>query len=144
MTRDDITQKLALLPKGLSENNIQTWQASVKNYERLVLETGRPRYQYLLDLVQNILRLEDAKLFNSFPDLWMLMISTRSSLGDSLGHGIPFIVVGVKDNEPTVVSYYTSAEQSEYFDCKSNDIMPTLQPLLDRLWSETWGKKDAS
>jgi len=84
----------------------------------------------VLNLVQNILRLEDAKLFNSFPDLWMLIISTRSSLSNSLGHGIPFIVVGVKDYEPTVVSYYTSAEQSEYFDCKSNDIMPTLQPFI--------------
>ena len=144
MSYEDIAQKLVLLPKGLAEKNVQTWQASVKNYERLALETGRPRYQYLLGLVQNILRLEDAKLFNSFPDLWMLIISTRLSLDDSLGRGTPFIVVGVKDdNEPTVVSYTTTTEQSEYVSCKSNAIMPTLRPLLDRLWSETWGKKNA-
>jgi len=61
MTRDDITQKLALLPKGLSENNIQTWQASVKNYERLALETGRPRYQYLLVLQRDFILLRDFK-----------------------------------------------------------------------------------
>lgn len=143
MTKDDITQKLSLLPEGLAEKNIQTWQASMKAYERLVLDTGQSRYQYLLDLVRRISKSEQAKLFNSFPDLWMLIISTRLSLDESLGNGIPFIVVGVKNDEPTVVSYYTTTEQWEYVDCKNNEIMPILQPLLDRLWNETLGKKNA-
>jgi hypothetical protein len=82
-------------------------------------------------------------LFNSFSDILTLIISTRLSLDDGLGHGIPFIIVAVRDNKSASVDYYTTTEQWEFNACKSNDIMSTLQPLLDRLWNETRGKKNA-
>ena len=118
MTKDDIAQKLALLPEGLAEKNVRTWQTCMRNYERRAQGIGQLRYKYLLSLVQDILGLEDAKLFNSFPDLWMLIISTRLSLDESLGNGIPFIVVGVK-KVSTTIGYYTTSEQWEHVDCRA-------------------------
>jgi len=110
MIKKDVAKKLSLLPEGLPEKNLRTWQASVKDYEKLALGTGQLRYQYLLDTTQNILGLEDAKLINSFPDLWMLIISTQLSLGEGLGERIPFTVVGINDEISTTAGYYTHSE----------------------------------
>ncbi len=36
-----------------------------------------------------------------------------------------------------------TADEAESFSCKSSELMSVIQPLLDRLWNETRGKKNA-
>jgi len=141
MTNDDITQKLALLPKGLEEENIQSWQDAMQYYQMLVFDHADSRFKYLLDLVEGVLQLEDAKLFRVYPDKDLLILSTTTK--EDRGYGDFFIVIGLRDENTTDVGCYRPTKAVESVVCKSNEILPTLQPLLDRLWNETRGKKNA-
>jgi len=137
---DDLAQKLALLPEDLAEENLQTWQRSIRYYQEKSSDYSGSKFQYLLDLVENISKSEEAKLFRVYPDLWMLILSTTTK--EDKDYGEFFIVVGVKDDDTTHIGCYRYKESVESVICKSNEILPTLQPLLDRLWNETRGKKN--
>jgi len=95
----------------------------------------------LLDLVENISKLEEAKLFRVKPSAWMLVISTTTK--EDQDYGDFFIVVGLKDEDTTNVVCGRPTEIAYSVVCKSNEIVSTLQPLLDRLRNETRGKKNA-
>ena len=142
MNSDDIQQKLALLPEGWAEENAQSWQDAIRYYKSFVFDRPDSRFQYLLDLVQTISKSDQVKLFRTYPAVWMLIIST-SSMKEEPRYGDVFIIVGVKDEYSTHVGYCRTTGVLVSIDCKSDEIMPTLQPLLDRLWNETHGKKKA-
>jgi hypothetical protein len=145
MTNDDITQKLALLPEGLAEENLRTWQLALEMYEWLC---SKPVYSEILppvfDWARGFSQSEQAKLFRAgIPGLF-LTISTKEKHG--LEHGDPCVVINVDDEKPEmlIISYFAGGtESTEDFSCKNDEIMLVLQPLLDRLWNETRGKKNA-
>jgi hypothetical protein len=142
MPNDDIAHKLALLPEGLAEENVQTWQYAIQYYQsRVSHPLLGSRFKYLLDLVQDISKSGQEKLFRAYPSIWMLIISTATPMAED--HGDLFIVIGVQSENLTHAFYSGHKEIIESIDCKSNEITPTLQPLLDRLWNETRGKKNA-
>ncbi|HEU0296260.1 MAG TPA: hypothetical protein VFR47_26220 [Anaerolineales bacterium] len=142
MANDDIAQKLALLPEGWAEENAESWQDAIQYYQRLVFDHPHSKFKYLLDLVQTISISDQVKLFRTYPSIWILIIST-SSMKEEPRYGNLFIVVGVKDDNSAHVGYYGLTETLESIDCSNTKILPTLQPLLDRLWNETRGKKNA-
>lgn len=141
MGTDDIQQKLALLPEGWAEENTQSWQRAIEYYQRRVFDYPDSRFKYLLDLTQAIAKSDQAKLFRTYPSIWILIIST-SSMKEEPRYGELFIVVGIKGDNSAHVGYYRLKEVLESIDCKSDEITPALQPLLDRLWNETLGKKN--
>jgi len=141
MTNNHIAQKLALLPKGLEEENIQSWQDAVREYQWYVSNRAHSEPKYLLDLVESILQSEDAKLFRVYPDKDLLILSTTTE--EDRDYGNFFIVVRFIDENTTEIGCYRPTETVKSVVCKSNEILPTLQPFLDRLWNETRGKKNA-
>ena len=139
---NDIDQRLALLPEGWAEENTQSWQDAIQYYQGLVLDYPNSRFKYLLGLVQTILKSEQAKLFKTYPSVWTLIIST-SSMKEEPRFGDLFLVLGVMNEYLTRIVYVRTTGAPESVDCKSEEIMPTLQSLLDRLWNETRGRKDS-
>ncbi len=140
MNVDNIQQRLALLPDGWAEENAQSWQKAVEYYQRIVFDQPDSKFKYLLNLTQAIAKSDQAKLFRTYPSIWTLIIST-SSMKEEPRYGELFIVVGVKDDYSTHVGYYGINETIESIHCKNDEIISALQPLLDRLWNETRGKK---
>ena len=61
MNNDDITQKLALLPEGIEEENLRTWEETVDYYQEAlqvdlekISSEAISIYRHLLNLVQTI------------------------------------------------------------------------------------------
>src|ERR1051325_672725 len=126
MNTDNIKQKLALLPDGVADENLQTWQQSIRYYQDKVSNYPGSRFRYLLALVEDVSQLEEAKLFRVYPSIWLLIISTTTK--EDQDYGNFFIVVGLKDEDTTNVGCYRLKEVVESVVCKSNEILPTLQP----------------
>jgi len=130
MTSDEIAQKLARLPEGLAEENLQTWQRAINYYQNIVSDHPGSRYMYLLDLVESISMLEEAKLFRVKPSAWLLVISTTTK--EDQDYGDFFIVVGLKDEDTTNVVCSRPTETAYSVVCKSSEIASTVQPLLNK------------
>lgn len=141
MANNDIAQKLALLPEGLAEDNLQTWQRAMRYFQDRVSDYPGSRLKYLLGLVESISKLEEAKLFRVKPSARLLVISATTK--EDQDHGDFFIVVGLKDEDTTNIVCSRPTEIAYSVVCKNNEIVSTLQPLLDRLWNETRGKHNA-
>jgi len=139
---DDIASKLASLPEGLVEENIQSWQHVAKLYELFTsLQGNRSQQMPLYDLVQTLCKSEQAKLFRAGVSVNVLMISTKEKNGLEKGDAYIFVAANLDNIE---AGYFTAtAHEAEVITCKNDEIMPILQPLLDRLWNETRGKKNA-
>jgi len=138
MTDNDIAQKLALLPEGLAEENILSWQ-HVERLFGLFARSENSPYKPLHALIQTICKSEQAKLFRAGVSVTVLMISTKEKHG--LEKGDVHIFLGLKDDNTLYIGYSTNTD--DLFECKNDDILPILQPLLNRLWNETRGKKNA-
>jgi hypothetical protein len=156
MTNDDIAHKLALLPEGLSEANLQTWQETIDYYQKAIQinpeiqidpEMNSSKiisgYKHLLDLVLAISKTGQEKLFRIDSSLWMIKISTQTSERVGERQGFPFIVIDLKSDVLSIVGYYDPTTSWKITECMNDEIMPALQPLLDKLWNETRGKKNA-
>jgi len=140
MANDDITQRLALLPEGLAEENIQSWQHVLHHYEWI--SSSDSRHLPMLNVVHALSELEQIKLFRGGNSLFTLIISTKERHG--LEKGDKSIGIdGNPDNDLVDIFYLgTTIDESESFTCKSSEVLSLIQPLLDRLWSETRGKKN--
>jgi hypothetical protein len=145
MNTKGIQQKLDLLPEGLAEENLRTWQLALEMYQRLC---SMPVYSQVLTPVfewaKEFSQSEQAKLFRAGVPGFHLTISTKEKHG--LEPGDPAIDVDIDDERPEmlVISYFENGtEQPERLSCRNDEIKQTLQPLLDRLWNETRGKKSA-
>jgi len=142
MTKDEISQRLVLLPEGLAEENIQSWQRIVKFFELMTSPPGTSRWTPMLDLVQSLSESEQAKLFRAGASLLTLMISTKEKHG--LENGDAYIYISSKDEDTAEIGYRASHTQmAETYDCKNDELITESQLLLDRLWNETRGKKKA-
>ena len=142
MTNDDIAQKLALLPEGLAEENIQSW-LHVANVCEFYFSHGRDaRWHVLTELIQKLSESEQAKLYRGGLSLNVMMFSTKEETG--LEKEDAYFYIYVKDDNVTEVGYRAvDSQKAETFECRNNELFTKIQPLLDRLWNETRGKKNA-
>ena len=160
MTDYAIARKLALLPEGLAERNIQSWKETVEFFERPVDAMIGEHFPYsnmLGDIATAVLKTQQAKLFRAGERAYDLIISTADN--QELKDGEPFLNVDIARgfltvrydiNEP-----YTAKEKSnihirimggikdEVMTLSEGNVMTTLQPMLNLLWDETRGKKNA-
>ena len=150
MNNENITQKLALLPEGLAESNLQSWNKIVKFFGSTEVVMGEyfPQLFGIYELVVIFSISEQAKLFRADESVYDLIISTTER------HGL-------KSGEPLVRVFYRGGLMAQYeingpvtndknlnvHERKScsleDDVMTNLQPMLNRLLNETRGKKNA-
>lgn len=142
MNKDEIAQRLAPLPKELVEKNIVSWDTVVLRYERFSENEYDEWIFPVFDLVKKKANTEQAKLFRAGTTLYSLMISTAEKHG--LQDGEPFALVFTERNIKPSVSYWSGdTKVIEKTLNPEDDWLFVLQPLLDRLWNETRGKKNA-
>ena len=141
MTSDYIPQKLAFLPEDLIEENIQSWHHVVNMCELYFAHGGDIRWRVLIDLTQKLSESGQIKLYRGGLSLNIMMISTKEETG--LEKGDAYFYVYVQKGDVAEVGYRASnTEKAETFECKNNELFIKIQPLLDRLWNETRGKKN--
>jgi hypothetical protein len=57
--------------------------------------------------------------------------------------GDTYLYIFIKDDSLAEVGYRAAnTQEAETFDCKNDELFTNLQPLLNRLWNETRGKKN--
>lgn len=157
MTSDDITRKLALLPEGIAESNLQSWENVVSFYKSQIdypIGNILPNNFYdkallvIYDLVRDFSKTRQAKLFRAGQSVNDLLISTANKhelmVGDLFirttfdeSHIIIQYEVGSPitiDEDPTIIKGISGD--------LSDNLMLALQPLLNLLWNETRGKKN--
>ena len=155
---DNINQKLALLPEGIAESNLLSWEEIVSFYKGFVenpMDDILPGNFYdkvfykLFNLVKDFSETEQAKLFRAGQSVYDLMISTADKRG--LNYGEYFVRVAFA-KEIILIQYETAGPISddenpnihEGYSCNLNDdLIPVLHPLLNRLWDDTRGRKNA-
>ena len=158
MAKDEITQKLALLSEGIVESNLRSWERIVSFYKSctdnpigdILPENFYDRvFLVISNLVNVFSKTEQAKLYRAGQSVYDLMISTADKHG--LHHGDYFVRVTF-EREIIFIQYETvgpigDAENPniyERYSCSLDDnLMTVLQTLLNRLWDETRGKKNA-
>ena len=157
MTNDDIVQKLSLLPKGIAENNLASWEKIVQFYKKFVDDSEHhfplenPMHKALIpiyNLVKEISTTEQAKLFRAGQSMYDLVISTAEQHGLKPGdHSIRVL----NDAEFIIIQYDVGSllfdgdnpNIYESHTCNPGDnLMIVLQPLLSKLWNETQDKKN--
>ena len=158
MTKDDVAQKLVLLPEGMVERNLASWEKQVEFFrsfadsslfELLPESFIGSAQKKIFELVRELSMSEHAKLFRAGQSVYDLMISTADRHG--LKAGEHFVRVSF-ERKSIVIQYEIAGPLtdgvnrniSERTYCSAEDnLMLKLQPFLDRLWNETRGKKNA-
>ena len=159
MTNDDIAQKLALLPEGIAEKNLRSWEPVVTHYKEFAEHPFGdilPNNFYdiafpaIYKLVKDLSNSEQAKLFRGGTSVYDLFISTANEHGIKIGDR--FVSVTFRANNKIIIQYeiaspITLEENPNVIKrvyCEAEDnLMLELQPMLDLLWNETRGKKNA-
>jgi hypothetical protein len=164
MNANDIQQKLALLPEGLAESNVRSWKATVEFFEKPVDAMIGEHFPYsnmLGDIAAAVLKSEQAKLFRAGEQAYDLIISTAD--GQELKLGEPFLNVDIARgfltirydiNEPYTAPYKVKEKSNihlrimgrakeEVMTLSQYNVMTALQPMLNLLWDETRGRKNA-
>lgn len=158
MTNDDIAKKLALLPKGIAESNLRSWDDVVSFYK---FQIDHPISDILPDnfhdkalsamygLAKDFAKTAQAKLFRGGTSINDLFISTADKHGLKVGDRFVRVTFTASkiiiqceigspitlDEDPNVIKRVS---------CEANDnLMSAIQPLLNLLWDETRGKKNA-
>jgi hypothetical protein len=142
MVMKDIARKIAHLPEGLAEKNIQSWQHVVFQYESIVEynKTVNQGFLPVLELARKISKSEQAKLFRAGMSLYSLLISTAEKHG--LTDKEPFVSVFIERNASPNIGYWSNETKiTEKPLNPEDDWLFVLQPFLDRLWNETRGKE---
>jgi len=160
MTNNDVARKLALLPEGLAESNVQSWNKMVEFFSGpfdVVIAEYFPYTPQIYKIVTAFSMNEQAKLFRAGEQAYTLIISTADRQELKIGEpflsvfiGRGFLTVQYEINEP-----YTAKEKSnisirifgsvedEIMTLSEDNVMTTLQPMLNLLWNETRGEKNA-
>ena len=158
MTNHDIAQKLALLPKGIAERNLQSWEPVVLHYKEW---TEHPfgdilpnnfydkAFPAIYKLVKDFSNTEQAKLFRGGTAVYDLLISTVDEHGLKIGDrfvSVTFnasnIIIKYEIAGPITLEENPNVIKRVYCEVDDN-LMLALQPLLDLLWDETRGNKNA-
>ncbi len=152
MTNDDIAQKLALLPEGLAERNIQSWNKAVEDFGAVYEFHAEycPGMFEMQEVAIAFVKIEQAKLFRAEQRAYNnLIISTTDGqvkIGDpylilDCAGGVLKVQYGI-DKEKYKYNVYKRISSDNYFE-SGEDAITFLQPMLDLLWDETRGKKNA-
>ena len=158
MTDDDIARKLALLPKGIAERNLQSWEPVVSHYKEFaehpygdILPNNfqDKAFPAIYKLVKDFSNTEQANLFRGGTSVYDLFISTANEHGLKIGDrfvSVTFsasnIVIKYEIASPITLEENPNVIKRVY--CEADDnLMLELQPFLDLLWNETRGKKNA-
>jgi len=158
MTNDDIAQKLALLPEGIAEKNLGSWEPVVTHYKEFaehpfgdILPNNfyDKAYPAIYKLVKDFSNTEQAKLFRGGTAVYDLFISTVDEHGLKIGDRF----VSVTFSASNIIIKYEIAgpitlEENpnviKRVNCGADEnLMLKLQPFLNLLWAETRGKKNA-
>lgn len=161
MTSDDITQKLALLPEGLAERNMQSWNEAVEYLGQPVDVVVAEHFPYIFEMhkiASIVSKNKQVQLFRADVEgHGNLVISTSDE--QKLKWGQPFLRVYIDGwfltaryviNEPypdlakekLKISIKIMGNAGDEVMALSADyIMTALQPMLNLLWDETRGKK---
>ena len=153
MTNDDFAQKLALLPEGLAGRNIQSWNEAVEYFGQPVDAMIAEHFPYMLEvrhIAVAISKNKQAQLFRAEGQAYdNLDISTTNG---QVKIGEPYLMVFIDrgfltvqygiDEERHKYKLYKRISDNIYFRA-GNDAITFLQPMLDLLWNETRGKKNA-
>jgi hypothetical protein len=140
MTTEDITQKLALLPAGLAEKNIKSWENVLQFYKMAASLPSNSWLTPMVNMIQTVIDSGQHKLFQAGLQLYTLIVSAKEEYG--LDSGEHHIRVDIDNNNSIEVWYGTSSTDSETLIFDGNKITLELQPFLDKLWNETRGKKN--
>ena len=160
MNNQDISQKLALLPEGLAESNIQSWNKMVKFFESPVdaMIGEHFPYSHLIGKIAYAFSMNDqAKLFRAGEQAYTLIISTADEQDLKIGEPYlsvsisnEFLIVRYKTNEPSTTKERSNIKikimdfgEGEKMNLSQHNIVTALQPMLNLLWDETRGKKKA-
>ena len=159
MNNDDITQKLALLPEGLAESNVQSWNNVVEFFGGpidVVIAEYFPYTSEMHEIAIAFSMSEQAKLFRAEGQVYnTLIISTADRQERKIGEpylrvfiGRGFLTVRYEINEPYAAKEKSNMNirimgsvEDEVMTLSEENIMTTLQPMLNLLWDETRGKK---
>jgi hypothetical protein len=159
MINNDIAQKLALLPEGITERNLQSWEPVVLHYKELaehpfgeILPNNfqDKAFPAIYELVKDFSNMEQAKLFQGGTSVHDLLISTADEHGLSVGDLLVSVTLGATNKiiikyeiaSPITLDENPNVIKRAY--CEADDnLMLELQPMLDLLWDETRGKKNA-
>ncbi len=158
MKKDDIAQKLALLPEGIAERNLQSWEPVVSHYQRcaehplgdiLPNNFQNKAFPAIYKLVKDFSNTEQAKLFRGGTSVHDLFISTADEHGLQVGDrfvnvffGESNIIIKYEIGSPITLDENPNVIKRAYCGVDDN-LMLELQPILDLLWDETRGKKNA-
>ena len=130
MNNDDIAQKLALLPEGLAEENVRSWQHVVQFCELVLSRSINFQWQHLLELIQKLSASEQTKLYRGGLSLYTLMISTKEKHG--LEKEDAYIYVLIKDENSTEIGYYAAnSDEAE----KTIATMMNLLQNFNHFWT---------
>jgi hypothetical protein len=158
MTKDDIAQKLALLPEEIAERNLQSWEPVVLHYKEwtehplgdiLPNNFQDKAFPAIYKLVKDFSSTEQAKLFRGGTSVDDLFISTADEHGLKVGDRFVSVTFRATDNiiiQYEIASPITLEENLNVIKrvyCEADDnLMLELQHFLDILWHETRGKKN--
>lgn len=148
MTNVDIAQKLALLPEGLVEKNLQSWKEMAEYFRRIPVSEGEdsPQLFGINEILGIFLMSEQAKLFKAGKALYDLIISTAD--GQEPQKGELFLRIYYAGGLMARYEINSSKKDKnliahERKSCSlEGDVMTNLQPMLNLLWNETRGKKN--
>ena len=159
MMNADITQKLALLPEGIAERNLQSWGPVILHYKELaehpfgdILPNNfrDKAFPAIYKLVKDFSNTEQAKLFRGGTSVHDLLISTADEHGVRVGDHLICVTLGAANKiiiKLEIASPITLEENPDVIKrvyCEADDnLMCKLQPFLNILWDETRGKKNA-
>ncbi len=159
MNNDDIAQKLTLLPEGIAERNLQSWEPVVSHFKEFaehpfgdILPNNfqDKAFPAIYKLVKDFSNTEQAKLFRGGTSVHDLFISTADKHGLKIGER--FVSVTFRAAHKIIIKYeiaspITLEENPNVIKrvyCEADDnLMLKLQPFLNILWDETRGKKNA-
>ena len=126
----------------LTRSNLESWREMVSYYEDFVRHTDWEWLQPLLRVVRKLAASHMAEKFRAGQSLWHLIISTAPKWG--LDENEPFIAMTLIGKSPQLkIEYWekTGGRVLEKHTCGEDDVMPFLQPVLDRLWEGTRGQR---
>ena len=151
MINDDVAQKLALLPEGAAERNIQSWRDAVEYFvvdnfvATVVIDSIINMGEVTLLLSKN----EQAKLFRA-EGKWDYNLIISTADGQEIKTGEPFLRIYIGVGGLWARYELNGSITDKDLDVRDRklgglegDVMSILQPMLDLLWNETRGKKNA-
>jgi hypothetical protein len=140
---DELFRRLASLSNEVIEENSTSWKRVISQIE-IAITNGSSKYWTTsrLNAIRRMAELDEARLYRAGLSRVYLTVSTAQKQG--LERGQLFIRLIWNENNQPVLEYCKFGRKSvQSYVCKTGrDLIPTLQPLLKRLWYEAKDKME--